>query len=266
MSANGEAHQSPHEIQSIDAKTRVADIGDQRQGTMSSATTIARDRLAVEGGDLPLTIARTGGVSAAIVIVPSAFGVGPDLEAQMQELAEDARVVVAIDPFFREDAGPAPYADMARVMQRMQALDRQRAYHDLRATIDWIRGKENDRPVVVVGICFGGPFALLAAADGTVDGVVTWHGTRMERYVERASEMRCPMRLHFGSVDPVVPKASVEAVRAAFAGRGDVRVIVHEGATHGFSHRAAPQAYDARAERAVMASLRELVREVGQRR
>jgi hypothetical protein len=38
---------------------------------------------------------------------------------------------------------------------------------------------------------------------------------------------------------------------------------VHDGATHGFSHRAAPQAYDGSAERAGMESVRELVGGVG---
>jgi hypothetical protein len=47
----------------------------------------------------------------------------------------------------------------------------------------------------------------------------------------------------------------------ASPGRRDVRIIVHDGATHGFSHRAAPQAYDEHAERAGMDSLRELVAE-----
>jgi carboxymethylenebutenolidase len=229
----------------------------------SQTTTITDHPLPVERGELPLTIVRSGGAGAALVIMPSAFGVGSDLEAQMQELAADATIVVALDPFFREDAGPAPYDDMARVMTRLQRIDRQRAHRDLRAAIDWVRSQGSGQSVVVLGICFGGPYALLAAADGAASGVVTWHGTRMENHVERAAEMLCPMRLHFGSADPFVPMEAVQAVRTAFAGRRDVRVVVHDGATHGFSHRAAPRAYDEPAERAAMASLRELIAEAG---
>ena len=192
--------------------------------------------------------------------MPSAFGVGPDLEAQMDETALDARAVVAIDPFFREDAGPAAYDDRDRAIGRLQALDRARTLRDLGAAIAWIRDEEGGAPVVVLGICFGGPFALAAAAEGLAQGVVTWHGTRMEQALARAVEMRCPMRLHFGAVDPFVPMEAVEAVRAAFAGRADVVVAVHEGATHGFSHRGSARSYDAAAERAGLASLRELVR------
>ena len=223
--------------------------------------TITHHLLPVEAGELPITMARADGAGAALVIMPSAFGVGSDLEAQMGELAADAGVVIAIDPFFREDAGPAPYDAMARVMARLRALDRERAHADLRAAIEWVRGRQESRqPVVVLGICFGGPSALLAAADGVADGVVTWHGSRMEHHLDRAAEMRCPMRLHFGGADPFVPKEAVEAVRTAFAGHGQVRIVVHEGATHGFSHRGAPAAYDEPAERAGMDSVRELVR------
>ncbi len=208
---------------------------------------------------LPLTIARGDGAGAAVVIVPSAFGIGPDLEAQMEELARDASLVVAIDPFFREDPGPAPHDDMARVMARIRAIDRQRGHADVHAAIAWARVQAPHQKVVVLGICFGGPSALLAAADGAADGVVTWHGSYMTDFLARSSEMRCPMRLHFGSEDPFVPMQAVETIRSAFAGRHDVHIIVHEGATHGFSHRAAPQAYDQQAERASMDSVRELI-------
>jgi carboxymethylenebutenolidase len=222
--------------------------------------TLTRAATPVEGGALPLTVVRAGGRGAAVVIVPSAFGVGPDLEAQMEETAADACAVVTLDPFFRDDAGRVAYEDRDRAMGRLQALDRARTSRDLAAAIAWVRAEEKGAPVVVLGICLGGPFALLAAADGLAQGVVTWHGTRMETALGRAAEIRCPLRLHFGAVDPFVPKEAVDAVRAAFAGRADVVVAVHEGATHGFSHRGSARAYDANAEQAALAALRELAR------
>jgi carboxymethylenebutenolidase len=220
---------------------------------------IAHQRLPVEAGELPLTIARAGGAGAAVVIVPSAFGVGPDLEAQMEELATDASIVVAIDPFFRGDGGPAPYDDRPRAMARIHEIDRQRAYRDLRAAIDWVRDEHRVPSVLLVGICFGGWFALHAAADRAVDGVITWHGSRMETCLERAADVRCTMRLHFGSDDPIVPPEALDAIRRAFADRSDVRIVVHDGATHGFSHRGAQRAYHPDAERSGMDSVRELI-------
>lgn len=220
---------------------------------------ISKQQIPVEAGKLPLTVAAAGGVGAVVVIMPSAFGVGPDLEAQMEELARDASAVVALDPFFREDAGPVPYEDRGRAIGRLQALDKPRGYRDLRAAIDWARARNSGQAIVLLGICFGGPYALMAAADGVADAVVTWHGTRMDQYVERAAEMRCTMRLHFGSEDPVTPPEAVAAVRRAFAERPDVRVVVHEGAGHGYSQRASAHAYHEAAERAGMYAVQELV-------
>jgi carboxymethylenebutenolidase len=216
---------------------------------------IVHHELAPSSGPLSLTVSSAVGRGAAVVIVPSAFGVAADLEVQMTELARDACMVVAFDPFVRTDRGAAPYGDFPRVKARLGALDRAQTYADLRSTIAWTREQTYDAPVIVLGVCFGGPFALVAAADGAVDGVVTWHGTRMESFVDRVAEMRCPMRFHFGDVDPVVPVEAVERVRRAFAGRNDVSVTVHAGATHGFSHPGSAASYNEVAERAAMQSL-----------
>jgi carboxymethylenebutenolidase len=218
---------------------------------------IERVRVPVPGGELPLTFARGRG-AAAVVIMPSAFGVTPDLEEQMRELADDAAIVVTLDPFFRTDAGPAVPDDMARVMARIRSIDRDLAQHDFLTAIAWTRERVRGQ-LIAIGICFGGAFALGAAADGEVQGVVTWHGTRMEQHLDRAGAIDCPLRFHFGSVDPVTPPEVIAAIRGAFAGHEDVEIQLHEGATHGFSSRGAP-AYDAAAERAAMSSVRELLR------
>jgi carboxymethylenebutenolidase len=218
---------------------------------------------ASDGTALPLTVVRGRGESAGLMIFPSAFGVGADLVEQMRELAAEARAVVALDPFFRGDGGFARSAEMPRVLARMQALDRAQAARDLRAAIGWMRGAAGCRAVAVLGICFGGPFALLAAADAACDGVVTWHGTALGQHLARAADMRCPLRLHFGGADPFVPASEIDAVRAAFAGRADVEIAVHAGATHGYSHRAVPEAYHAAAERAGMDGAAALLRALG---
>jgi dienelactone hydrolase len=114
---------------------------------------IAQHLLSVEQGELPLTVARGGGSGAAVVIVPSAFGIGADLEAQMEELAERATLVAAIDVFFREDGGAVPYDDRPRAMARLQGMNRGRVLGDLRATIDWTRAEASGGRVVV--LCSG---------------------------------------------------------------------------------------------------------------
>lgn len=205
-----------------------------------------------------LTVVRGRGEAAALVILPSAFGVAPDLVAHMHELAGDACLVVALDAFARHDPGVVPYQDMPRVMARVHGHDPMQMQLDLRDAIAWTSA-ETGRPVVVLGVCFGGPHALEVAAAGLVAAAVVWHGTGLDRKLEQASAIRCPLALHFGAEDPFVPPPVVARVREAFAGMAHVAIHVHEGATHGFSHRDAP-AWNAAAEQAAIASLRERIR------
>ncbi len=193
---------------------------------------------------------------AALVVMPAAFGLGVDVLAQLEELAATASFVVAVDPFARETPEPLPYTDTPAVMQRLQGLNRARAVADFRAAIAHARA--HSAHVVALGVCFGGAFALTAAADGLVDAAATWHGGRLEQLMHRAAEMRCPLRLHFGEADPIVPLAAVDTIRTAFVGRDDVQVEVHGGATHGFTHRNAV-AFDAAAEAAAMNAVVELL-------
>lgn len=173
--------------------------------------TIAHHPLPVEQGYLPLTIARAQGTGAAVVIMPSAFGVTPDLETQMKELAEEASLVFAIDPFFRQDAGPASYNDMPRAMARIQALDRARAQRDLRAAIEWARGQNGGQAVVVLGICFGGVYALLAAADGAA---------RRRHHVARLTDEQLPRARGRNAVSHAPAFRWCGSYRAERGGRG----------------------------------------------
>jgi carboxymethylenebutenolidase len=214
----------------------------------------------VDGGGVPVAVRRAGArTGPALVIVPSVFGIDDDLVAQMDALAPDASLVVAMDLFWRGDHGPVPYDDMKTVMGRIQALDRAKAWTDFAAVVEWARAQPGcDGRVVAVGVCFGGPFAFLGAADGLLQGVVTWHGTRLESFLDRAASMRCPMALHFGDRDRVVPMAAVEQIRAAFAGRPDVEIAVHPGADHGFTHATGPT-WDPAANAAALAGARRIL-------
>lgn len=190
----------------------------------------------VEGGSIPTIVQGPSDPSGvpAVVVVPSVFGPAPDLLARLGELG-DAALVCAPDPFWRTGEGALPYGDMDSVTARFADFDIQRCRAEMGAVSAWARAKGNGR-VVGVGICFGGPFVLRMAADGELDGVVTWHGSGMERVLRRVPEITCPVRHHLGGVDAITPPAVVEALRTAFADHPDAQVVVHEGADHGFSH------------------------------
>jgi carboxymethylenebutenolidase len=199
----------------------------------------------VEAGAIPTRVFRPADAIRlpALVVVPSIFGPAPDLIARLSRFSD--RAVIAVpDPFWRVGGGVVPYADHEGAVGRLEGFDLRRCIDDLRAVLDWTRDRCNGR-VAGLGICFGGPFVLRFAGEGRLQGVVTWHGSRMENFLERAGEITCPMRLHFGEEDPVTPPEAIEKIRAAFASHPDVSIAVHPGAVHGFSHDG--DAYDEKA-------------------
>lgn len=215
------------------------------------------DSVAVDGGAVPVHVAGPDDPSGApgLVVVPSIFGPAPDLLAQMETLADRALTVVA-DPFWHEGAGAVPYGDRDTAFGRVKKFDFARCASEMAAVIEWTRERCNGR-VAGLGICFGGPYVLRAAADGALAGVVTWHGSRMENALGRAGAITCPLRLHFGEADPISPPEAIDEIRAAFADHPDAEIVVHPGLSHGFSHAGA--AYDEKAAQLGIDAARDLL-------
>lgn len=215
------------------------------------------DGVPVEGGEVPVDVLGPEDAQGVpgLVVVPSIFGPAPDLLKQLSELAEEALVVV-LDPFWRVSGGVVPYDDHDGAVRRLRGFDRDRCFADVHAVIDWTRARCNGR-VVGLGICFGGPVVLVAAGNGALDGLVAWHGSRMESYLERAAAISCPLRFHFGSADPITPPEAIDDIRAAFAAHPDASFVVHAGLEHGFSHEG--RSYDPAAARAGLEDTRALL-------
>jgi carboxymethylenebutenolidase len=211
----------------------------------------------VEGGAVPIQVMGPDDPSGVpgLVVVPSIFGPAPDLLRRLSELA-DAALVVVPDPFWRAGGGAVAYADHSGAIERLKGFDRDQCFAEMRSVIDWTRARCNGR-VAGLGICFGGPVVLVAAADGALDGIVTWHGSRMENYLDGVGRVSGPACFHFGDADPVTPPDAIEKVREAFAGNPAASFIVHPGLEHGFSHDGS--SYDAGATQAGLDDTRALL-------
>jgi carboxymethylenebutenolidase len=215
------------------------------------------EAIPVPGGAVPTAVCGPASASraAALLVVPSIFGPAPDLLERLSEFADGALLVVP-DPFWRTGGGVVPYDQHDAAVARLRGFELRRCIEDLSAVLDWARARSAGR-VVGLGICFGGPFVLRFAAERRLDGVVTWHGSRMEDHLGRAGEIICPLRLHFGDADPITPPPVIEKIRSTFSAHPDVSIVVHPGADHGFSHDG--PSYDARACRAGLDAVRELL-------
>src|SRR5262249_3425239 len=91
--------------------------------------------------------------------------------------------------------------------------------------------KENSGKVGVVGYCWGGSLAWLAATE--IDGIATaisYYGGEVANTADRKA--KCPVMFHFGEKDMSIPLDKVEIVKQK---QKDHPIYVYEGAGHGFS-------------------------------
>jgi len=130
------------------------------------------------------------------------------------------------------------------------------------ALIDLDAGKQavaDAGRVGIVGFCFGGSLAWLAACRYAYTAAVCYYGSDMPKYA--GEQPRCPVMAHVGSEDKSFPPDQVAAFRKAHP---EVTFHVHDGAPHGFDNSMRPARYHARAcENARALTLEFLARHIG---
>ena len=200
--------------------------------------------------DADTYLALPGAVPApAIVLLPPIFGIEPLIREMADRWASRGFVVLAMNQF-RHDAEPGPIErtddGRARAQARGKRADVGLLVDDLRAGIERLRAMaECNGKVGVIGFCFGGRYAYIAAARLPIDAAAGFHPVQIADTLADAPNVKAPLSLHFGEDDPLTPKDHVDAVRAALAGRSDAEIFVYPGATHNFAVPGVPGYYPA---------------------
>lgn len=156
--------------------------------------------------------ARRGG----LVILHAIWGVTPHLRALAAEWAGEGWEVLVpslcdrTDPGFAErDSDPALFAH--RTAQAAATGWGDTTPRDTQAAINALAPRG---PVYVMGFCFGGTAAWLAACRCPgVAAAACFYGGQIKDFVGETP--RCPTILHFGRHDELIPPADVEAIAAA---------------------------------------------------
>jgi carboxymethylenebutenolidase len=168
--------------------------------------------------------ARRGG----LVLVQEIFGVTDHIRELAQTYADDGYEVLAPSLFDRRAPSfQAGYDEdgIARGRRLSEATPWNEVESDLCACVAALSG-----PVFVVGYCWGGTAAWLAAARvPDVAAVSAYYGRRIPALIDEAP--MCPIILHFGRSDPTIPPETIAAIRERYPDLG-----VHEyDAGHGFA-------------------------------
>lgn len=198
--------------------------------------------MARDGHAFQAYLARPAGtVRGAVVVLQEIFGLTPHILAMADGFAADGYLAVAPALFDRVrrgiELGDAP-EEVQRGLGYRQQIEPAKTMLDIAASVAVAR---HSGKVAVVGYCWGGTLAWLAAAQLSVAAAVCYYGSGIAEHLERLPT--CPTQLHFGERDASIPPAAVERIRTAYP-EGEYWLYA---AGHGFNNDARPGHYDAAA-------------------
>lgn len=184
--------------------------------------------------------APTGAAKAAVVVIQEIFGVNAGIRAKCDKLASEGYLALAPDIFWRLQPGVELDPDVPEQLQQafglVQKVSVNDAVADIEATIRVARGRLGEGGKVgVVGYCFGGRLAYLAATRTDADASIGYYGGGIDGLLGEAHAIARPLLLHFAGEDKHITPDKVAAIRAALEPNPRVEIHEYAGADHGFA-------------------------------
>jgi carboxymethylenebutenolidase len=187
---------------------------------------------ALDGHKLSAYVARPAGDPiAGLVVVQEIFGVNAHIRSVADGYAKDGFLAIAPALFDRIQPGvELAYegADMQTGRNLAQKLVADLALSDIAAAIEFACGS-TAKKIGVIGYCYGGTMAWLAACRLHPEAAVGYYAGRIGNYADETPS--CPIMLHFGKQDTHIPAEEVEKMHAAHP---EVEIYWYD-AGHGFN-------------------------------
>lgn len=173
--------------------------------------------------------APSGAARGAVVVAQEIFGVNRHIRRVTDDYAAQGYVAIAPCLFDRVRRGiELGYAEKEVQEGRGYRLQipKEKTLLDLTSSLNVVKHAGR---VAVVGFCWGGTLAYLAACEMPVIGAVSYYGGQIKDHLGKSP--RRPVMYHFGERDPHIPMSDVEKIRAA-----DPTGVFHlYPADHGFN-------------------------------
>jgi carboxymethylenebutenolidase len=186
-----------------------------------------------DGHRLDAYIARPSAMPrGGVVVVQEMYGLNPYLRTVCEFYAAHGYEVIAPALYDRHQPGlifDYSKEDHDRAQKVYKNWDFDLALDDMDAARDVVATTGR---IGVVGFCWGGTLAWLAACRRSYACAVAYYGSMMPSYAEE--KPRCPAIAHIGDRDTTLPPARIDLFRAA---RPEVPVYLYSGAQHGFDNR-----------------------------
>jgi carboxymethylenebutenolidase len=165
----------------------------------------------------------------ALVILQEIFGVNSHIRGVADGFAAEGYVTIAPCLFDRARRGVELGYDDAAIQEGrgyMMQIPVEKTLLDIAACINVVK---HAGPVGVIGYCWGGTLAYLAACELPIAAAVAYYGSRIVDHLARTT--KAPVQYHFGARDRSIPPEAIGKIRAADS---SAEIHVYD-ADHGFN-------------------------------
>ena len=173
-----------------------------------------------------------GKPKGCMIVIQEIFGLNDHIKSIADRIAANGYLAVAPAMQDRAERGFAvgyTPADIERGRAVRGMVKNEDSLKDIRSAFDYLKA-QNAGKVGVVGYCWGGSLAWLAATE--IDGLamaVSYYGGEVANNTDKKA--KCPVMFHFGDKDASIPMDKVEIVKQKLS---EHPVYVYS-AGHGFS-------------------------------
>lgn len=172
--------------------------------------------------------AAPGTSSGGIVVIQEIFGVTDHVKRVVDRFAEAGFDAIAPAMFDRVGRGIVyDYKDIETGRATMRQLEWPQIVRDVEAAA---AAALSGMAIGVVGYCWGGTVAHVAAAELPIAAAVSYYGSAVVKNLDK--QPKCPIMYHFGGQDRSIPPADIDAIRQAVP---DGVFHVYPEAGHGFN-------------------------------
>lgn len=204
--------------------------------------------------------AQTDTPHPGVLVVHEWWGITEHVRERARRLAALGYSALAVDMYGEGRTADDP--EQAGALMNAVLGDVDTLTARIRAAFELLRGQAGVDPerVAAIGYCFGGGVVLHAARIGMpLAAVVSFHGSLGSLHRPEPGTIRAPILICHGGADEFVSAEALADFRKEMEAAGaDYRVVVYDGALHGFTNPEAtsngekyglPLAYDERADR-----------------
>jgi carboxymethylenebutenolidase len=170
--------------------------------------------------------------AGSVVIIQEIFGVNSHIRSVVDDYAREGFVAMAPAIFDRAERGIELGYDAEGRSRGMEIVNRigiEDSLKDIAAAIHYADSVVGEGSVGLVGYCYGGTLAWLAATRLNPAVAVGYYGGQIVNFVNE--QPKCPVMLHFGEKDAHIGPEKIAQIRTAHP---EVPLFLYD-AGHGFN-------------------------------